>query len=80
MQLFYVVGHVSIVKSPIYDLRNAWQGGDTWMLNLPDQSSESFALILKDASYAVWIGNARIMCYKYEHDNLIEEDDVYYLC
>ena len=79
MQLFSVVGPVSIAESPIYDLRNAWQGGDTWVLNLPDQSGESSAFILADAGYAVWIGNAWIMCYGYGHENLTE-DAVYYHC
>lgn len=65
-------------KGPVFLNHGVLSGGDTWVLNPPDQSDKSSAFILANAGYDVWIGNARTTRYSYGHENLTEQDAAYW--
>jgi len=65
----------SDLKGPVFLNHGILSGGDTWVLNQPDESP---GFILADAGYDVWIGNARTTRYSYGHEYLTEKDEAFW--
>ncbi|KAI5056171.1 hypothetical protein GOP47_0029692 [Adiantum capillus-veneris] len=51
-------------KQPVFLMHGILSGGDTWLLNSPEQS---LGFILADAGYDVWIGNFRTTSFCHGH-------------
>ncbi|KAH9297729.1 hypothetical protein KI387_029411, partial [Taxus chinensis] len=62
-------------KGPVLLIHGVLSGGDSWVLNPPDESP---AFILADAGYDVWIGNTRTTTFSYGHEFLTENDEAYW--
>ncbi|BBN12384.1 lysosomal acid lipase/cholesteryl ester hydrolase [Marchantia polymorpha subsp. ruderalis] len=62
-------------RPPVYLQHGLVQGGDTWVLNNPD---ESLGYILADAGFDVWLGNIRGTRWSYGHVSMSREDKDYW--
>ncbi|KAH7430467.1 hypothetical protein KP509_09G101200 [Ceratopteris richardii] len=62
-------------RQPVFLMHGILSGGDTWLLNSPDQS---LGFILADAGYDVWIGNFRTTNFCHGHILYTSKDKEYW--
>ncbi|BBN14683.1 lysosomal acid lipase/cholesteryl ester hydrolase [Marchantia polymorpha subsp. ruderalis] len=70
-----LAGSIGSKETPVFLQHGIMAGGEGWLLNGPN---ESFAFILADLGFDVWIGNSRGVEWSHGHESLNSSDPAFW--